>query len=136
MRPKVVYDTNIVVSAVLKPESALGLLVRLAKQGEVKLFVSPEILKEYERVLRKPELGFRSQKVGVFLHDIKKAAAMVRPAKRFSAAPDEPDNRFLECAERAKAEYLVTGNKKHFPFPVFKGVKILSPAEFLDVLRS
>lgn len=133
MKPKVVYDTNIIVSAALKPKSAIASLVRLAKQERVRLFVSPEILGEYERVLRRPELGFRSQKIGVFLHDIHKAAVVVKPTKRFALALDESDNRFLECAERARADYLVTGNRKHFPFPAFKGTKILSPAEFFNL---
>jgi uncharacterized protein len=47
---------------------------------------------------------------------------------------DEPDNRFLECAEDAKAHYLVTGNRKHFPFFEFQGTKIVSPAEFATIL--
>jgi len=53
---------------------------------------------------------------------------MVRPSQEVSRAPDEPDNRFLECALEARADYLVTGNKKHFPFSEFEGTKIVSPA--------
>jgi predicted nucleic acid-binding protein len=63
-----------------------------------------------------------------------KAAVMVYPTKRVRRALDEPDNRILECAQAAKAHYLVTGNKKHFPFYKFKGTKIVSPAEFSALL--
>jgi uncharacterized protein len=59
---------------------------------------------------------------------------MVCPRNRVRSALDEPDNRILECAEEAKAHYLVTGNKRHFPFPEFKGTKIVSPAEFAALL--
>ncbi|MGI0034871.1 MAG: PIN domain-containing protein [Nitrososphaera sp.] len=59
---------------------------------------------------------------------------MVYPRKRVRSALDEPDNRIFECAEEAKAHYLVAGNKKHFPFPEFKGTKIVSPAEFASSL--
>jgi predicted nucleic acid-binding protein len=59
---------------------------------------------------------------------------MVYPTERARSALDEADNRFLECAEEAKAHYLVTGNKKHFPFPEFKGTQIVSPAEFAALL--
>ena len=100
----------------------------------MRLFVSPEILEEYESVLGRTTLNLRPQKVGILLHQIQKVATVVKPTKRFTVAPDESDNRFLECAERARAEYLVTGNKKDFPFPAFRGVKIVSPREFVSAL--
>jgi uncharacterized protein len=67
---------------------------------------------------------------------VEKAAVMIYPTKRVRNALDEPDNRILECAEEAKVHYLVTGNKKHFPFPEFKGTKKVSPAEFAALLRT
>ncbi len=69
-----------------------------------------------------------------FLRDLRKAAASVRPARRVARTPDEPDNRVLECAAAEHADYLVTGNKKHFPFSEFEGTKIVSPAEFAHLL--
>lgn len=51
-----------------------------------------------------------------------------------TSALDEPDNRFLECAEEAKANYIVTGNKKDFPFAEYMGSTIVSPAEFAAIL--
>ena len=48
---------------------------------------------------------------------------MVYPTKRVGRVSDEPDNRILECAQEAKAHYIVTGNRKHFPFPEFQGTK-------------
>jgi putative PIN family toxin of toxin-antitoxin system len=99
-------------------------------EGSVRLFLTPEILEEYREVLKRPKFAFDPSAVDTFLHDFEKAAVMVYPTKRVRRALDEPDNRFLECAKAAKAHYLVTGNKKHFPFPEFKGTKIVSPAEF------
>ena len=131
-----VYDTNVIVSAILKPGSIPASLVGLALEGSVKLFLTPEILKEYREVLKRPKFAFDPSSVDTFLHDLEKAAVMVYPTKRVRRALDEPDNRFLECAKAAKAHYLVTGNKKHFPFPEFKGTKIVSPAEFAARLFS
>jgi putative PIN family toxin of toxin-antitoxin system len=130
MTPHGVYDTNVVVSAVLKPGSIPASLVALAMEGSVKLFLSPELLAEYREVLKRPVFGFDQASVDRFLNDLEKASVMVYPAKRLSAALDEPDNRILECAQEAKAHYIVTGNKKHFPFAQFDGTKIVSPAEF------
>ena len=131
-----VYDTNVIVSAILKPGSIPASLVGLAMEGSVKLFLTPEILEEYREVLKRPKFAFDPSSVDAFLQDIEKAAGMVYPTKRVRCALDEPDNRFLECAKAAKAHYLVTGNKKHFPFPEFKGTKIVSPAEFAALLFS
>jgi putative PIN family toxin of toxin-antitoxin system len=94
------------------------------------LHLSPEILEEYREVLKRPKFGFDPSAVDTFLHDLEKAVVMVYPTKRVRRALDEPDNRILERAQEAKAHYVVTGNKKHFPFPEFKGTKIVSPAEF------
>jgi uncharacterized protein len=129
-----VYDTNVIVSAILKPGSIPASLVALAMEGSVRLILSPEILEEYRGVLKRSKFGFDPSAVDAFLQDIEKAAVMVYPTKRVRRALDEPDNRILECAQEAKAHYLVTGNKKHFPFPEFKGTKIVSPAEFAALL--
>jgi uncharacterized protein len=129
-----VYDTNVIVSAILKPGSIPASLVALAMEGAVRLFLTQEILEEYREVLKRPKFGFDSSTVDTFLNDLEKACQMVYPTKRVRRALDEPDNRFLECAKVAKAHYLVTGNKKHFPFPEFKGTKIVSPAEFAALL--
>ena len=45
--------------------------------------------------------------------------------------PTNPNNRFLECAETINAEFLITGNKRHFP-EVWKGTKIVNAREFLE----
>jgi predicted nucleic acid-binding protein len=55
------------------------------------------------------------------------------PTKRLKILKaDEPDNRVLECAIKAKADFIITGNKRHFPFEEFKGSKIVTPREFIN----
>jgi putative PIN family toxin of toxin-antitoxin system len=130
MRLRVVLDTNVIVSAVLTPGRIPASLVALAVQGAIQFFLSPEILEEYRQVLRRPAFGFDSSAIDAFLDDLEKAATMVYPQNRATSALDDPDNRILECAEEAKAHYIITGNKKDFPFVEFAGAKIVSPAEF------
>jgi uncharacterized protein len=124
----------VIVSAILKPGSIPTSLVALAMEGSVRLVLSPEILEEYREVLKWPKFGFEPSTIDIFLNDLKKAAVIVYPTKRVRRALDELDNRILECAQAAKAHYLVTGNKKHFPSPEFKETKIVSPAEFTALL--
>lgn len=130
MTLKVVYDTNVIISAALKPGSIPASLVALAIARHARLFVSPAILEEYTEVLKRPKFGFTPRTVDAFLQDLRRAATTVHPSQRVTVAPDEPDNRFLECAQAARANYLVTGNKRHFPRVEYEGTKIVSPAEF------
>jgi putative PIN family toxin of toxin-antitoxin system len=134
MTLKVVYDTNVIISAALKPGSIPASLVALTMARQVRLFVSPAIWEEYATVLKRPKFGFSPAAVDAFLRDLKRAAIMACPTQTVSVARDEADNRFLECAQKARADYLVTGNKRHFPTPAFEGIAIVSPGEFARVV--
>jgi uncharacterized protein len=129
-----VYDTNVIVSAALTAEGIPASLVALALSSQVRLFYSPAILEEYTEVLRRPKFHLDPQAVAALLQDLTHAATIVHPTRRIRAALDEDDNRFLECARQARADYLVTGNKRHFPFATFEGTQIVSPAEFARML--
>lgn len=130
MTLKVVYDTNVIVSAVWKPVSIPAALVALALHQQVKLCLSPAVFDEYREVLLRPKFRFRPKVVNTFLKDVRQVAVMVYPTQSVNVAVHEPDNRLLECAQTARAEYLVTGNKRHFPFSAFAETRIVSPAEF------
>ena len=132
--PSAVYDTNVIVSAALYATSLPASLVSLAIAGQVRLFLSPPILEEYTEVLNRPKFQFDRDMIDTMLHDLTRVATMVTPHIRIDISPDAADNRFLECAQAAGAQYLVTGNKRHFPSPVYEGTAIVSPAEFVHIL--
>lgn len=131
---RVVYDTNVLVSAALKPDSLPAVLVSLALAQRVHLCLSPSILAEYTAVLHRPKFGFDAHSINALLEDLTCMALLVRPAMRLDVAPDEADNRFLECALEAHAAFLVTGNLRHFPRTAFEDIQILAPARFAHVL--
>jgi uncharacterized protein len=95
-----VYDTNVIVSAILKPGSIPASLVGLAMEGSVRLILSPAILEEYREVLRRPKFGFDPSSVNAFLHDLEKAAVMIYPIKRVRHALDESECRYARDAFR------------------------------------
>ena len=134
MSPKAVYDTNIIISAALSPSGIPSSLFALAVDGTVQLYVSPVILEEYSEVLHRPKFELSEQVITDLMRRMTEAVVLVHPTRTISASPDESDNRFLECAQEAGAEHVVTGNKRHFPFPEFEGIKIVSPAEFAAIL--
>ena len=113
--PAVVLDTNVVVSATLKPQGREALILTLALEGELRLLVSEPILWEYERVLPREKFRVDAARLSALLELIRKAGHWLHPVRDLSEASDPSDNRFLECAEAGEADYLVTGNRRHFP---------------------
>jgi putative PIN family toxin of toxin-antitoxin system len=132
---RVVLDTNVLVSANLSEEGLEALVVSLALNQKIQLHVSEPILQEYERVLRYPRLKFEAKEVARFLARLRRNSVLVMPTRKVSASPDEADNRFLECAEAARADFLVTGNKKHFP-KRWKTTEVVNSRELLGRIGS
>ncbi|MDI7261380.1 MAG: putative toxin-antitoxin system toxin component, PIN family [Thermodesulfobacteriota bacterium] len=130
---KVVFDTNVIVSAALYGESLPALLLSLGLEDKVRFFVSPALLNEYEAVLKRSRFKLGQRQVTELMGKINRKALIVTPTKRLKILKvDEPDNRVLECAIKAKADFIITGNKRHFPFEEFKGSKIVTPREFIN----
>ena len=114
-RPRVVLDTNVVISAHLNLGGYERFALDLALASTIQLYSSAEILEEYRAVLRRRKFLIHPQQVTASLRLIEEASKLVQPKHQIAAAPDPEDNKFLECAEAAEADYLVTGNKRHFP---------------------
>ncbi len=129
MSKKVVYDTNVIVSAQLKSGSWPALVLDLGLQKEVRAFVSTVILQEYEGVLLRDKFDLDKGKVNDLMDLFKEHFELVEPKQEITAAFDEDDNKFLECAQEADADFLITGNKKDFP-ESFKETKVVNPVEF------
>ena len=128
---RLVIDTNIIVSAALKPEGLQRTTFLLAITKPARLYVSQPILDEYEDVLSRPELKIRKGLRRQFLQLIRNRTNLVVPSRRLEVASDPDDNRFLECADAARADYLV-GNLRHFP-RFWKKSKIITPREFIGL---
>jgi putative PIN family toxin of toxin-antitoxin system len=133
---KVVIDTNVLVSALLKPDSVPELILSLILEGELVLCLSEPIVTEYEEVLRREKFKkLNHKKVRELLSCLTSGAKWVSPKIHLQVTKTDPeDNKFLECAHEAEADFLITGNIKHFPPEKFKGTIILSPAKFLSVI--
>ncbi len=130
---RVVLDTNIIVSALLVPAGTQASVLLLALRGDIALYISKPILAEYEEVLRRPRFKLQLRQIETALNDIRKVGHLVEPADTLSISAHESDNRFLECAEAADADYLVTGNIRHFP-QTHKHTKIITGRRLLDIL--
>lgn len=130
---RLVLDTNILVSAALKAEGLQRTVVLLATTKPARLYVSRPILDEYRSVLSRPELRIRKGLRLRFLQLLENHARMVAPPRSLEITIDPADNIFLECAEAARADYLVTGNLRHFP-TFWKNTKIITSRQLIDLV--
>ena len=129
---RLVIDTNVLVSAALKPESLQRAIFLLAITKPARFYVSAPILEEYAEVLSRPELGIRKGLRQQLLQLVKNHTHMVSPSRRLEVTKDPDDNIFLECADAARADYLITGNQKHFP-AFWKSTKVITSREFIQL---
>ena len=126
---RVVIDTNVVVSSLIGAGTPKAVL-QLAFGNKFAWYVSKAILDEYKSVLAYPRLAIDSADAKRTIRTIREHARIVIPGIVLAAAVEEEDNRFLECAQVSKANYLVTGNLRHFP-AIWKYTRIIPPKEFL-----
>jgi putative PIN family toxin of toxin-antitoxin system len=130
---RLVLDTNIVISAALKPVGLQRTVLLLAITKPARLYVSRGILDEYQEVLSRRELGIRKGLRQQLLQQIKNRSYTVSPVSALEVTRDPEDNMFVECADAARADYLVTGNLKDFP-RFWKQTKIITPREFISLV--
>ncbi len=132
---KVVFDTNVFVSAFIVPGSRGEQALLLAHRRKVALYTSVPILTETARVLRE-KFAQSEQDITAVLKMIGRAATIIRPVRRITILEDVPDNRILECAVTGEADLLVTGDHDLLKLRKFEGIPIVRLADFLRLVPS
>jgi uncharacterized protein len=133
---RLLLDTNVVVAAALSPEGLSRSVLLLATARPAQLYLSQAILAEYRSVLARRELGIRrglQLKLLELLELIADRARLISPSRVVQAASDPADDIFLECADEARADYLITGNVRHF-LKFWKATKIVTPWQFIELI--
>src|SRR5271165_3466470 len=131
---RVVVDTNVLVSAAINEQGSPAAVLSFIESRHLLWCVSAPILAEYREVFARPKFSHvRPSRIQALLAAIEQAALFVPTTTRDISA-DEPDNRFLECAEVAEADYLITRNTADFPTH-WKKAKIVTPRQLLQHLR-
>lgn len=132
---RAVFDTNIYLSALLFKGKPRKIFLK-AIRGKIILFVSKQILAELRGVLRKKfhysPLGL--EKIERLILEVSQIIDPQETVKIISCQP--MDNHVLACGLEAKVDFIISGDKKHLlSLKKFKNIPIVSPAEFLKVLR-
>ena len=108
---RIVFDTNVYVSAFAAPNSKSSFAIRLAARGRFELVSSSAILEELFGKLSGLKFGFSGEELEAAEADVREMVTLVKPEGRLSVLEDEPDNRILECAVESGVAAIVTGDK-------------------------
>ena len=135
MEIKIVVDTNVLVSALIGKSYPHKIVYDCIFGKRITVCVSPDVFKEYESVLNRPKFArfpdFYAN-AGKMLTQLDEVSDFYKPTTKLAVIKDEADNRFLELALVAQANFIVTGNTNDFTFSEYEGVQIVSPKYFYD----
>src|SRR3989338_5958904 len=133
---KVVIDSNVIISAPLAKESNPAKIFEFLTQDEIKNFSSEDIIKEITEVFQRDKIKkiLPSHKSKFIIEQFKKCSTLIKPSVKLSVITDDiADNKILECAVTAKADYIISGDEHLIKIKQYKNIKIVPPKEFIDI---
>lgn len=129
---KVVFDTNIFISALLFPDSVPERIYLLAIERKIELISSPAIMVELADKLRS-KFEAREEEITRILKQLARISTIVRPTRRLKVIEDDSDNRILECGVEAEADFIVSGDKHLLRLKNYQGISIVKASHFLHL---
>jgi len=130
-----VFDTNVLVSALISPFGNEAQALAAIQQRRITPCISPQVLEEYAEVLARPKFGFASREIDGLIDLLQAKGILFEPMLVPGASPDPGDDVSIACALAGNAEFIVTGNKRHFPAESCGRAKVVSARELLERLN-
>jgi len=139
MSLKLVLDTNTIISAFFWNGNEAELF-RKIEQGKAALFITREILAEIEDVIKRPKFDKVMKNAGLTPDQIMQKIVslshlVIAPKFNIKVCRDEKDNKFLECSESAKVDYLVSGDEDLLVLKEYNGIPIVRTWKMLELLE-
>jgi uncharacterized protein len=131
---RVVVDTNVLVSGLLSPAGNEAMILLAIHHGMIHVCLSEPIIAEYAAVLARPKFGFPPKEIEAAVMMIRDHGELFRPDETAPSSPDPGDTKFLQCAQAAQADFIVTGNKRDFPAAPYGLTQVVNAAELLERL--
>lgn len=129
---RVVLDTNVYLSGIIfggNPKHILDLVI----DRKITAFSSPAILLELSQKLQK-KFGWSKNQILITIKTLAKTAIVVSPKEKLNVVKsDKTDNKIIEAAVEAEADYIITGDKHLLQIKKYQNVKIVSPSYFLSI---
>jgi len=137
---KIVLDANVFVSALINPHGKPAQILNYVFENKIRLFTSPSIIEELQRVLSYPKLvkrhGLEKEELKKFVSDLLSIMSLVEGKKAIDVIVEDPtDNNYLSCALDAKADFIVSGDMHLLNLREYEGTQIITPTQFLEMLE-
>ena len=129
---RVVFDSNIFISALAIPGSQAEKAILRILSGHDTLLISQKILDETLSTLAN-KFSRDIEALSRVAINLTEMSEMITPRKRLKVLKDDPDNRILECALEGDADFVVTGDKEMLRQKHYGGVRIITLREYLDM---
>jgi putative PIN family toxin of toxin-antitoxin system len=128
---KVVLDTNVLISAIVFGGKPRDVFTEVLK-GRIKLAISKDILDEMEGVLSGKKFQYPKPIIRYIRSALEDLAEFVTPEKRVKVIEDDPnDNRILECALEAKADFIISGDHHLLELKEYQSIRIITPSDLM-----
>jgi putative PIN family toxin of toxin-antitoxin system len=131
---RAVIDTNVLVSGLLSPSGNEALILLAIQHGMVRPCFSEEIIAEYAAVLARPKFAFPPDEIAALIAMFRRNGELFRPESSPNVSPDPGDTKFLDCANAAQADFVVTGNKRDFPDAPYGPTQVATARELLAAI--
>jgi putative PIN family toxin of toxin-antitoxin system len=132
---RAVIDTNVFVSSALKKEGNEARVLDLVEANRIVPCVTAAILDEYAEVMSRRKLGFSQVKVDALLAGIREKGLIFVLNSSPRMSPDPDDDQFIACAMAADADFIVTGNRRHYPQEFYGRARVVSARELSEFLN-
>jgi putative PIN family toxin of toxin-antitoxin system len=129
---RAVIDTNVLVSGLLRSSGNEALIILAVHQGVVRPCFTEAILEEYAAVLARPKFSFPAEEIEALIAMLRHNGELFEPKDTAATSPDPADTKFLQCAQAAQAEFIITGNKRDFPQSSYGSTHVVGAGELLD----
>lgn len=132
---KVVIDTNVLVSAVIRDRLPERVLRWCLAQPSFEWLVTPAILAEYTEVIRRPKFALDEATLSWWLELIATDTTLIHPQTTIDFPRDRKDAPFLECAQAGRADYLITGDGDYSEAQALIDTPIVSVRRFAELMQ-
>lgn len=127
---KILIDTNVLVSAVLRDRDPEAVIMFVANSDDFEWIVSREIMAEYSEVLGRPKFGLSHDILQGWQAMLDRLTVLCRVDLDIEFPRDRKDAKFLSCAVAAGADYFVTGDSDFNEAHQLLSTTILSVSQF------
>jgi len=137
---KVVLDANLFISATIESRGKPARILDIWRANRFDLVMRADIIEEIREVLGRPRIRERHQwtneEIERFVDDLEELP-IVTPGKLVvkAIADDPDDNMYLACAIEGEADYIVSGDQHLLRLGAYKGIRIVTPTQFLEIIE-